>query len=790
MSVGLKVTVFPFSHNVIRKNTQTFPVRIFQTMHKSAVTFRCSLHNSTILQESIERIRERITNGKVEITPSAYDTAWVAMVPEREYSGGIISQPCFPQCLDWIIENQNSDGSWGLNLGHPSLVKDSLSCTLACLLALRKWNVAHKQIHKGLEFIRKNSWAAIDKDQISPIGFNIIFPSMITYANETELTLPFDQHLIDSMFQIHDSQIKCERNYMKLGYVAEGIGEWLNWSTLILTQQRNNGSLFDSPATTAAALVHHQGNSKCFDYLQSLLDTFKKWAPTNYPLEIYTRLCLVETIQELGIDRYFEPEIDSILEETYRLWLHKEEEIFKDITCCAVAFRLLRIKGFEVSSDFLVPYTERDHISLQTTGVSTILELYRASQIRIHEDETTLDAINKWTTTFLKQQLLSETIPDKKLRKKVEYELKNFHGILGRVRNRRSLDLYDVDNYHVMKSAYRCPTVYNEEFLIFSRQDFNICQALHQKEFQRLERWYSDCGLDRLNFGRDALRMAHFIASAIFGDPQLVDARMSFAKNVVLIARIDDFFDQHGSREESYKILELVKEWNEKPSVEYGFQEVEILFTAVYRTVNELAERAYVAQGRCVKHHLINLWVEILTCFVKEFDTWCEDDVINLDEYLSFARISVGTGVCILTSMHFLGIKLSEETILSEECISLCAHVGTVNRLLNDLQSSRKEKEERRVNAVSILKEPDDEDEEMAVSKIEKLIEYNRRKLLRMVYKRETIVPRKCKDLFSEICKMGYYLYSSGGGDEFTSPQQIMEDVKSLIHQPLKLPPS
>ncbi|KAL7111499.1 hypothetical protein ACP275_05G092400 [Erythranthe tilingii] len=102
-------------------------------MHKSAVAFRCSLHNPTILQESIERMRERIANGKVEITPSAYDTAWVAMVPEREYSGGAISQPCFPQCLNWIIENQNSDGSWGLNPGHPSLVKDSLSCTLACL---------------------------------------------------------------------------------------------------------------------------------------------------------------------------------------------------------------------------------------------------------------------------------------------------------------------------------------------------------------------------------------------------------------------------------------------------------------------------------------------------------------------------------------------------------------------------------------------------------------------------------------------------------------------------------
>lgn len=94
-------------------------------------------------QDLIGKIRQKI-NGKVEISPSAYDTAWVAMVPSREYSGG---KPCFPECLDWIIENQNPDGSWGLQ--NPSLVKDSLSCTLACLLALRKWNVGQQLVKKG-----------------------------------------------------------------------------------------------------------------------------------------------------------------------------------------------------------------------------------------------------------------------------------------------------------------------------------------------------------------------------------------------------------------------------------------------------------------------------------------------------------------------------------------------------------------------------------------------------------------------------------------------------------------
>ncbi|KAL9160415.1 hypothetical protein ABFS82_08G198100 [Erythranthe guttata] len=165
--------------------------------------------------------------------------------------------------------------------------------------------------------------------------------------------------------------------------------------------------------------------------------------------------------------------------------------------------------------------------------------------------------------------------------------------------------------------------------------------------------------------------------------------------------------------------------------------------------------------------------------------------MIKLDEYLSFARISIGSGVCILTSIYFLGIKLFEEMIFSEECISLSMHAGTIVRLLNDLRSCQNENEETRLNAVSIiLKEDEEKGEEMAISKIEKMVEYNRRKLLRMVYRRGTILPRKCKDLFSDLCKMGYYLYLSGGGDEFTCPQLIMGDMRLLIHQPLKLPPS
>lgn len=55
-------------------------------------------------------------------------------------------------------------------------------------------------------------------------------------------------------------------------YVAEGVvDDSSNWKKIIGTHQRNNGSLFNSPATTAAAVIHSH-DDKCFQYLISTLE--------------------------------------------------------------------------------------------------------------------------------------------------------------------------------------------------------------------------------------------------------------------------------------------------------------------------------------------------------------------------------------------------------------------------------------------------------------------------------------------------------------------------------------
>jgi hypothetical protein len=91
--------------------------------------------------EEIRNMFRSMTDG--EITKSPYDTAWVALVPALDGSDG----PQFPKSLEWIADNQFSDGSWG-DRGYFSYY-DRICNTLACIIALKTWKKGPSAVKKG-----------------------------------------------------------------------------------------------------------------------------------------------------------------------------------------------------------------------------------------------------------------------------------------------------------------------------------------------------------------------------------------------------------------------------------------------------------------------------------------------------------------------------------------------------------------------------------------------------------------------------------------------------------------
>ena len=81
------------------------------------------------------------------VSPSAYDTAWLAMVPDP--AGGNDGRPMFGECLNWVVNNQREDGFWGESDGYGNPTIDCLPATLACMLALKTWVVGSGNLERG-----------------------------------------------------------------------------------------------------------------------------------------------------------------------------------------------------------------------------------------------------------------------------------------------------------------------------------------------------------------------------------------------------------------------------------------------------------------------------------------------------------------------------------------------------------------------------------------------------------------------------------------------------------------
>ncbi|XP_017639059.1 ent-kaurene synthase, chloroplastic isoform X1 [Gossypium arboreum] len=744
--------------------------------------------NDLCFKDSKQRIKKMF--NQIELSVSSYDTAWVAMVPSPTSH----RNPCFPACLNWLLDNQLPNGSWGPCRPHPLLIKDTLSSTLACVLALRRWGVGEEHMTKGLRFIESHFGSASDESQLTPIGFDIIFSGMVEYAKDLNLNLPLRSTDIDALFHKRDLQLRRENSKGReayLAYVSEGIGKHQDWE-MVMKYQRQNGSLFNSPSATAATLSHLP-NSGCLRYLTALLDKFENAVPTLHPFHVFPRLWMVETVESLGIGQHFREEITSVLDETYRCWLQGEEEIFLDLPTCALAFRILRVNGYDVSSEALAGFAE-EHFFNSLGGylkdLDAVIELFRASQMIIHPNEQLLEKHISWTSHFLKQELSNTSKCAYKHKQNIMQKVNDalefpHYASLERLVYRRNIVNYDVDDTRMLKSSYSSLSIGNKDFLRLAVEDFNACQSVYREELKQLERWVREKRLDNLKFARQKLAYCYFSAAATLCSPQLSDARLTWAKNGVLTTVVDDFFDVGGSEDELLNLIQLVEKHDLDVSIACCSEEVEIIYSALDNTISEIGEKAIAWQGRNIKTHVSEIWLDLLRSMLQEAQWSKEKAVPTVNEYMRNGYISFALGPIILPALYFVGPRLSEAVVKSGEYSLLFRHVSTCGRLLNDIHSFKRESMEGKLNAVSlhIIHGTNSVTEDHVNQELKHLIEERRRELHRLVLqKNDSIVPRQCKELFWKMSKVLHLFYMKDDG--FTS-HEMANAVKAVIHEPI-----
>lgn len=231
--------------------------------------------------------------GMLSMTP--YDTAWLAMVPDRDRPSEALA---FPKAFDWVMQHQSSDGSWS-----GELVEDSYKIipTLACLLALLKAPKPYqteKRVRKAIisaqTFLDRTlrGWVITQHESV---GFEIL---VISLLQEIELLgIRFEFSCKTELVALYNKKLglaKLENIYSgksNLIHSIEAFGKNLDFNRLKM-QQAVNGSYGCSPAATAAVLIYGQErDKKAENWLNFLIEHGQGdeigAVPNVYPIDVF-----------------------------------------------------------------------------------------------------------------------------------------------------------------------------------------------------------------------------------------------------------------------------------------------------------------------------------------------------------------------------------------------------------------------------------------------------------------------------------------------------------------------
>ncbi|KAK4285637.1 hypothetical protein QN277_002308 [Acacia crassicarpa] len=730
---------------------------------------------------------------KVELSVSSYDTAWVAMIP----SPSSPQAPMFPQTLNWLLENQQNDGSWSLPDRHELLTKDSLLSTLASVLALKHWGVGEQRINRGLGYIESNIAAADDDKQLSSIGFDIIFSHLIERAQSQDLNLPLGGNVSEKFIRKRDLELqsgwgsKSEGWKAYVAYISEGFGKSQNWE-MAKKFQRKNGSLLNSPAATAAQYTY-TNNAHSLDYLLSLLDKYENAVPTIYPLDVYARLQMVDNLEKLGIDRHFKEEIGNVLDDTWRKWQQEEDEIVLEPTTCAIAFRLLCLHGYDVCSGALDRFSKDkfcNTIQGYLKDVEAVLELHKASHIVLHSNDSVLEELNSWTGLILQEYLSSSSTSTHQLYNHFDHEVTfalrfPHHAYLDFIFNRRSIKHYKVDQKRTLKSSYSSLNLANKEFLKLGTEDFSHHQSLFREEFDLYNQWVMQSGLERL-VSKTKVAYNYFSAAATLTSPELREARLAWAKQGLVGCVVDDFFDVSGTEKEQINLVNLMDKWDVDVSKESCSETVKMIFLLLKRSICETAAIASKVQGRSVLNHLIQIWVDLLRCELKEAE-WGRGkcSVPSIEECERNGSVSMALGPIMIPVMYLVGPKLPQAVIESDEYNHLFELVSLHGRYLNDINGYQREKDQGKlINLISLrLKHCCGEKSEQEIIKeMESKIDETRKEVLRLVVQKEgSIIPYEVKDVYWKMCRALYLVYKKDDVIHAKKMPDEMLNIKDVL---------
>ncbi|KAI0512274.1 hypothetical protein KFK09_012913 [Dendrobium nobile] len=721
----------------------------------------------------IERMKEELFSPSANLFAllpvSAYETAWVAMVPDPDDP----TSPMFPKYLDWILSSQNALGFWFDEQHGLRFLQDNME--------------------KELMNMRKREE---DSDKVGHAHFRRWF-LMAELAKAKGLKVFSAQQINNEFFyefKLNEKKLKSEEDediITKEILVMRDIAFGNYGSTLVL----------QSPSVTACAYMI-TGDHTYKSYLQHFLTNCQHGVPPMFSMDKdFMKLSVVDHLERLGCAEHFSIEIKHVMDHLYGKWIEEESEVPKKVGHVfqiyndSLAFRLLRMHGYQVSPRRICWFIDDEKMLSHMKDnyaffLGPMLSIYKASHIAFLEDQD-LDKAGVFSWHILQKGLKSiksqnETNISYSLKKfelEIEHELE--HKWLARMdhlEHRLYIEGGGIYNFWVGKNApYRI--LQNNDLLQLAIDNFMMRQSTYTKEIQELRRWSKNTGLSMMGFGREKTTYCYFAMASSSCLPLDTYSRKEATKCAILITVADDFFDEKGSMHELSILADAVQRWEGESLTSHS----KVIFTALDNLVQDISLKFPKRHGHGVKKILQNTWKEIFKSWLKEAEWSRSSHYPSIDQYIENATTSIAVDMIILTACYLTNSKVDAEEFWSFNNTMITKSLMISCRLLNDLESYEKEAKAGKPNIVLLyLKENPKAKIDDAIAFVRTILEKRKKELLQMAMSRDSAtsqMPREWKDLHLSFLKVFQMFFNSMNA--FDSPNMLLDSINKAIYEPL-----
>ncbi|KAE8376871.1 terpenoid cyclases/protein prenyltransferase alpha-alpha toroid [Aspergillus bertholletiae] len=343
-------------------------------------------------RELVHRISNEIKfeYGLSSMAPSIYDTAWLALVPDRRVGQ---NRWLFPESFTYLLEHQNPDGGWDTLEQSTRVAKysdslwqpDCIIHSLAALLALcQHFRLAACQgsglpedalarIFRAKRFLDKklSAWVL---EGTAHFGFELLIPVLLQLLSEEGLS--FDFPVKEELLTRYEKASSIDLNWLYDGpcqvpllSLESFIGK-LDFSRL--EHLVSNGGIIASPASTAAYLIYApKWSDKCEAFLRHVVTNGQGQgngaAGGVFPLEIFEPSWVLTALLENGFTAYNLglDQVDSILRVIHKSLVEgvtgATHVFLPDADDTSRALTTLNLQGYQISPKGLVDKFEVSH---------------------------------------------------------------------------------------------------------------------------------------------------------------------------------------------------------------------------------------------------------------------------------------------------------------------------------------------------------------------------------------------------------------------------------------------